>query len=503
MHPSFTPPIFRVITDQLRRLAYVIIITFACANVFLVGLMKDYDLVILGAGSAGFAAGIKASELGKEFAMVENGIIGGTCVNVGCVPSKHLLTVGDAFYYPRKQRFRGFGTGQVNFDLPTVISEKDELVESLRESKYVSVLENLSGATFIEGRGVFVSENEVKVKDERLRADKFLIATGSSPNIVNFEGIDDVDYLTNVEALSLKELPDSMIVIGGRAQGLEFAQMYSHFGTKVSVLQRSPRILPEDEPEISEELTRCLREEDVDIYTDVQIIRIRKEGKFKVVDCTIAGVEKELESEQMLMATGRRPNVEDIGLDNAGVETEGGFVKTNRYLQTTNPNVYAAGDCTSRVMLETLAAKMGNIAVRNAFENAKQTVNPREVPSAVFTNPQVARVGYTEKEYSAENHACACRTLLMSLVPKAQVLKDTRGVIKMVIDPETLRIVGVHIVSPITADVIQEATLAVKFGLTIDDIIDTLHVFPTLSEALKLVAQSFRKDVSKLSCCVE
>jgi mercuric reductase len=154
-------------------------------------------------------------------------------------------------------------------------------------------------------------------------------------------------------------------------------------------------------------------------------------------------------------------------------------------------------------MLETLAAKMGNFAVRNAFENAKKTIDYMEIPSVVFTNPQVARVGYTEEEYSSKTHACACRTIRMSIVPKAQVINDTRGVIKMVIDPKTLKVVGVHIVSPLAAEMIHEATLALKFGLTIDDIIDTVHVFPTMSEAIKLVAQSFRKDVSKLSCCVE
>src|SRR4030066_390838 len=185
------------------------------------------------------------------------------------------------------------------------------------------------------------------------------------------------------------------------------------------------------------------------------------------------------------------------------LEREKGFVKTNQLLQTNNPDVYAAGDCASPIMLVTLAAKMGNIAVRNAFENAGLTINLKEVPSVVFTNPQVAKVGYTEEEYSAKTHACACRTISMSLIPKAHIVSDTRGVIKMVIDPNTLKIVGVHVVSSLASEMIHEATLAVKFGLTIDDVIGTVHVFPTLSEAIKLVAQSFLKDVSKLSCCAE
>ena len=465
--------------------------------------MNEYDLAILGAGSAGFAAGIRASELGKKFAVIENGTIGGTCVNVGCVPSKRLLTISDAYYYMRHQGFEGIKTEEVILDFSKIIKQKDELVESMRKSKYVDVLENLKGATFIEGKGVFVSKNEVKVGNEIVKADKFIIATGSSPHIVKFKGIENIDYLTNVEALNLKEPPNSMIVIGGRALGLEFAQMYTHFGTKVTVLQRSSRILSNGEPEISEEITKCLRNEGIEIYTSVETKEINEENEMKIVDCLVDGKEMRFEAEQILMATGRKPNTEGIGLDKAGVETERGFVKIDDYLKTSNPDIYAAGDCASRIMLETLSAKMGNVAVRNAFENAKRTINYKEIPSVIFTNPQVAVVGYTEEEYSAKTHACACRTISMSLVPKAQVINDTRGVIKMGIDPNTLKIVGVHIVSPLGADMIHEATLAVKFGLTIDDIIDTVHVFPTLSEAMKLVATSFRKDVSKLSCCIE
>lgn len=465
--------------------------------------MREYDLIILGGGSAAFAAGIRASETGLKFAMIENGTIGGTCVNVGCVPSKHLLTVGDHFHYSRYHEFDAIRANQLTLDFPVAIKQKDEVVGSLRKSKYADVIEALPGADFIQGKGIFISKNEINVDDECLTAKKFVIATGSAPQVVPVKGIDKVTYLTSNEALSLQRLPESMVIIGGRALGLEFAQMYSHFGTRATVLQRSSRILPEDEPEISEEVTKCLKNEDIDIYTNVVIHEVSEKNGVKKIQSSINGEKKEFDAEQILMATGRKPNTEDIGLDKAQVETEKSFIKVNEYLETTSPNIYAAGDCVSSVMLETLAAKMGNTAVRNAFESTKATINLKEIPSAVFTNPQVAKVGYTEEEYSAKTKACACRTLSMALVPKAQVINDTRGVIKMVIDPNTLKIVGVHIVSPLAADMIHEATLAVKFGLTIDDIINTVHVFPTMSEAIKLVAQSFRKDVNKLSCCVE
>ncbi|MCW4037758.1 MAG: mercury(II) reductase [Candidatus Bathyarchaeota archaeon] len=465
--------------------------------------MDTYDLVILGSGSASFAAAIKASELKKQVAMIEYNVIGGTCVNVGCVPSKHLLTVGDTYYHSQDNRFQGITTRKESFDFSEVIKQKDELVKSLRKEKYSDVVEYLPNVIFIKGTATFVSRNEIKVNNQILSADKFLIATGASPNIIPFKGIDKIQYLTNVEAMNLENVPASMIILGGRAQALEFAQMYAHFGTQITILQRSQRILPIDEPEVSEELTQCLRNEGIVIYTGVQIQELAENKGTKVVKCRVNGKNSVFEAEQLLIATGRTPNTDNIGLEKAGVETEKSYVKVNEYFQTSNPNIYAAGDCVTPMMLETLAAKMGNIAVRNAFDNTELTINQKEIPSVVFTNPQVARVGYTDEEYSELTKACACQTIDMSLVPKAQIISDTRGIIKMVIDPRDKKIVGVHIVAPHAAEMIHEVTLAVKFGLTIDDIIDTVHVFPTMSEAIKLVAQSFYKDISKLSCCVE
>lgn len=466
-------------------------------------MMKEFDLVILGGGSAGFAAAIKASELGKKTALVEKGTIGGTCVNVGCVPSKRLLQVGDEYYYSRSNRFKGLKTGESALDFVEVIEQTDELVKQLRQTKYIDVLRSLPNTVYFQGIGVFLSRNEVKFGSEVLKAEKFLIATGSSPHIIKVEGADKVNFLTNVEALSLKKLPESMIITGGRAIALEFAQMYAHFGAKITVLQRSSRILPDDEPEISDELTKCLRSEGIEIHTGVEIREVSEENGVKTVRCVVEGKSREFEAEQILMATGRSPNTQQLGLDVAGVETEKGFVKVNAFLQTTNPDVYAAGDCATPLMLEPLAAKMGNFAVRNAFENASLTLNFMEIPSVVFTNPQVARVGYTDKEFMEKAHTCDCRTIPMSLVAKPQIIGDTRGVIKMVVDPKTLKIMGVHVVSPLAGEIIHEATLAVKFGMTLNDVIDMVHVYPTMAEAIKLVAQSFFKNITKLSCCVE
>lgn len=472
-------------------------------------MINKYDFVILGQGSAAFAAAIKANELRIKTAMIgynatPGTVIGGTCLNVGCIPSKNLIAVGTIFYHASHNSFEGikYGKGKLNFK--KVIEQKNRLVEKFRKEKYVNVVRSLRNITYFEGKGEFVSKNEVKVGSKILKGEKFLIAVGARANIIPIKGIEKIEYLTNEEALSLEELPKSMCVIGGRALGLEFAQMYAHFGTKVTVLQRSDRILPESEPEISEALRGYLEEEGIKIYTGTKINYVDKKGKKKIINFTGGNKTKTIECEQLLFATGRKPNTDNLGLNKVGVKTdEKGFIIINDEARTSAQHVWAAGDCTGEPMLETLAAKEGAIAVENMFTDKKRKINLKEIPSAVFTYPEVASVGLTDAEVIQKGIKCTCSVLPLEFVPKAHVIGDTRGLVKLVIDRETKKIQGVHILAPHASDIIHEGTLAVKFGLTIDDIIDTVHVFPTLSEAIKLAAQSFYKNVSKLSCCTE
>ena len=477
---------------------------------------EKYELLILGQGSAAFAAAIKANESKIKTAMVggnatKGAVIGGTCVNLGCVPSKRLITVGTWLRSGSNPPFEGVRyKGGSSLDFPRVIREKDSMVSRFRKDKYADVLNGLNSVTYYPSKGKFLSRSEVKAGEETLRAEKFLIATGARASIPPIRGIDEAGYLTNEEALSLRELPRSLCVVGGRALGLEFAQMYAQFGTKVTVLQRSERILPDDEPEISEALTQYLEEIGVRIFTGVTINRVAKRGGEKggkIVDLTAGAKRREILCDQILLATGRRPNTEGLGLEVVGVKTDAkGFVTVNEEMQTSAPNVWAAGDVTGEPMLEPLAAKEGAVAVHNALGDdpeKRKKINLGEVPSAVFTYPEVARVGLTESESHAKGIKCACRVLPLELVPKAHVIGDTRGLVKMVIDDEGKQIIGLHILAPHAADLIHEGVLAVKNKLTIDDIIDTVHVFPTLSESVKLAAQSFYMDVGKMSCCVE
>jgi mercuric reductase len=468
--------------------------------------MADYDFIIIGGGAAAFAAATKASELGLGTAMVNDGLpLGGTCVNVGCVPSKHLLAVGDQLYYPQHPTFDALKNGhRSSFDFRAAIEEKRRLIGALRDSNYNDVLAHLNGVEYVEGRARFASPTEVDVSGRRLTAEKFLIATGSRPSILPLPGVEGVEYITNREAMELEELPESMIVIGAGAIGLELGQMFLHFGTKVTLLEKIPQILPRIEPEVANELQRSLEAEGMEIHCACNIERVWQDGDTRFLQADVMGEKRVFQADQILLATGVVPNSDDMGLEAAGVETnERGFIDANEFMETAAPGIYAAGEVVGRMFLETLAAREGMVAATNAFEDAGKTIDYDTIPAAVFTNPQVATVGLTEEEEMQRYQACACRTVEVSRIPKAKAIKEERGLIKMVIHPETSKIIGVHMVAPDAADLSHEAVLAVKFGLTVDDIIDTVHVFPTMSEGLKLAAQAFVRDISVMSCCIE
>ncbi len=461
-------------------------------------------MAILGGGAAAFAAAIKANELGARTVMIDGGTIGGTCVNFGCVPSKRMLTAAEHAFYPTFQEFDGVACSGMSCSVKEIVDGKNKLVASLRKKKYRNVVESLENVTYVEGKGVFESKSKVRVGTKTYTAKKFVVATGSSPNPVQIPGISKVKFWTNVEALNTRDAPKSITIIGGRALALEFSQIFAHLGAEVTVLQRSDRILPNEEPEISEALAEYLNDEGIEIHTGVSLHAVKEAQSGKVVVARVNGRLRQFESEELLMATGRRPNTRGINLERVGVRLrDDGAVLVNREMRTAASHVWAGGDVIGEPMLETVAAKEGAVAAENALTHAHKRIDYRSVPRGVFTSPQVASVGLTEKEAEENGFKCSCRTLSMKDVPKALIINDTRGLIKMVIDAETHRILGVHILSPFAADLIHEGTLAVKYGLATEDIVDTVHVFPTLSEATKLVAQSFTRDVSNLSCCIE
>ena len=471
----------------------------------------EYDLVILGGGSAAFAAITEASERGLSTAMVNAGLpIGGTCVNVGCVPSKHLLAVGDVAFSPPHNPFDGvrYGSDEPARDWSAALDEKDRVVRNLREQNYINVADRFDADIF-EGRGQFIDATTVGVTDGpdagvEITGEKALIATGSSPWTPPIEGIEDVDYETSESILDRHELPESVLMLGGGYVGVEWSQILHHMGVDVTLLQRSAHILSQMEPQLGRELQQVMRDEGIEVVTDVATEQVGEDETGVYADVSVSGEARRFTATDLFVATGVRPNTDAIGLEGIGVETGAkGVVQVDDQFQTANPDVYAAGDVIGEPMLETTAAKEGNIAVKNSFGDEEKTIDYDTVPLVIFTSPEVASVGMTEAEYMDKHGTCTCETVEMEVVPKAKAVEDTRGFVKVVKHHETDEIVGVQMLTPRAADMIPEATLAVKYSLTIDDIIDTVHPFPTFSEGLKYACQAFRRDVSTMSCCVE
>ncbi|MEW6456415.1 MAG: mercury(II) reductase [Acidobacteriota bacterium] len=465
---------------------------------------NEFDLIIIGGGAAGFSAAIKADEFKADTLLINSSLpIGGTCVNVGCIPTKFLLEVADHYHQLNNSRFKSLNSSS-KIDFARLIEEKNELVNSLREVNYQNVLNNLPYVTYIEGYARFISDKEVEVEGRRFSGSKFIIATGSSPKVLPIPGLKETGFLTNREALELNKLPESFLVIGAGPIGLEFAQMFSRLGSKVIVVELMERILPQVEPIVSEELKKSLIEENIKIYTTAKIQRVRKQDGKKLADVEIENKIQTFLVDEILLATGLVGNSKDLGLENVGIETDkDGFIKVDEFLRASRLHIFAAGDITGAPWLETVAAKEGNIAAQNALKNAKTKMDYSIIPYAIFTSPQIASIGIKEEDSMRIFGNCLCQMVKMDRIPKAKIINDTKGLIYMVLHPESKKILGVHIVSRLASEIIHEATLAIKLGLTIEDIIDTVHIFPTFSEAIKIVSQSFNRDMSKMSCCVE
>lgn len=462
---------------------------------------NDYDLIVIGAGSAAFAAAITASDAGARVALMEANTVGGTCVNVGCVPSKAMLAPADLFHRAGHHPFRGITTHATSVDLPTLVDAKDELVEELRQVKYLELAESY-GFTICRGHAAFVDAQTIECDGRRFSAGAFLVATGASPSVPPIEGLREAGYLTSTTALELRDAPRELIVIGANAIGLEMGQLFLHLGTKVTILEAMPRVTPTEEPETSETLQAVFEQAGATVLAGVSITRVHREGDRRVVAFTYSGAERTVSADHILVATGRRPTTDDLGLERAGVElTDRGAVKVDESLRTSNPRIFAAGDVTGHAQFVYVAAYEGSMAARNAFLGHTETVDFRALPRVIFTSPSFAAVGLTDEQAGQQGIECECRVLPMSAVPRALANRDTRGFVKIVAEASTGRVVGVSVVADGAGDVIQAAVYAIKFGLTTQQLAGTWAPYLTFAEGLKLAAQTFTRDVSKLSCC--
>lgn len=465
---------------------------------------RDFDLLVLGGGSAAFGAAIRGAELGARVGIAEGAMIGGTCINRGCLPTKNLLYAAERYHEYRSNGFPGLPRGEGGLRFAEVIGQKRELVETMRKHKYWDILDAYPSIRFLDRPARLLAPHQAQVGEEKVTAENFLIATGASPAPLRVEGINETPYLTYKEALELETLPRSLVVVGGGPIGLEIGQMYARFGTRVTILEALPRIAPLEEPDISDALRSYLEAEGIEIHTNVRVIRVGRGEGVTVVRAELDGETRDFQAEKLLLAAGLRANTADIGLETLGIETDRrGAVVVDDELRTTAKNVWAAGDVVGKVMLVTVAAQQGGLVAENALRAARKKFDYAGIPHAIFTSPQVAGVGLKEEEARVQGYRVAVAKIPFAYVPKAGAIRDTRGLLKMVVDERTYRILGVHLVSAEAADLIHIAVLAVRHKLTVGDFIRATFVYPTLAEAFKIAAISFKKDVTKLSCCAQ
>ncbi len=396
---------------------------------------NKFDLVILGSGSTAFAAAIRAAELGKTAAMTEMRTLGGTCVNRGCLPSKNLIEAARIVWEAAHPRYPGLAPVKMDVNFAELIAQKQEVVETYRGKKYQSIITDDDNIKVFEGKAELLDAHTVSVGEQTLIGDQILVATGTRPTIPTIEGLDKVPYLTSDllttgEIQELKELPESMIIVGAGYIALELGQMFHRFGTRVTILERSQVILPHYEPEVSDSLTFILRQEGLKIVTEAQVMRAAQKSKNEIeVTANVGGKEQTFKAQKLLIATGRQPNTEGIGLEKVGVQLdERGYVKVNDELQTNVANIWAAGDVigkqTDSQPATPVGAHDGVIVAKNALAGAHQKVDHRVIPRVIFTDPQVAVVGQTDEEVVGQVCAVGAARFRWNMSPaRAQLIR--------------------------------------------------------------------------------
>ena len=462
---------------------------------------KNLHIAVIGSGGAAMAAALKAAERGARITLIERGIIGGTCVNTGCVPSKIMSRAAHIAHLRTESPFDGGVSAQIpKVDRAKLLQQQQTRVEELRDAKYEGILRDQTAITVLNGEARFVDGNNLVVQlneggEQNVHFDRAFIGTGARPAEPSIPGLAETPYLTSTSALALITVPERLIVIGAGFVALELAQAFARLDSKVTVLARS-RLLSGEEPAVGEAIEAAFRREGIEVLKQTQASRVDYTDNEFVIE-TNAGT---LRADQLLVATGRIPNTENLNLAGIGVETSRGAIQVDGQLQTTVPGVYAAGDCTDQPQFVYVAAAGGSRAAVN-MTGGEATLDLSAMPGVMFTDPQVATVGLTEAEALKQGYNVDTRLLDLENVPRALVNFNTHGFIKMVAERDSGRLLGVQAVAGEAGELIQTAVIALRSRMTVQDIGDELFPYLTMVEGLKLCAQTFTKDVKQLSCC--
>lgn len=475
---------------------------------------KQFDLIIIGGGSAAFSATIKAESLGLTTLMVNDGLdFGGTCVNVGCVPSKTLIRAAETVYHATHSNFSGVKPRGADIDFSQVIKDKKKLVATLQQKKYMDVVSDFKYLTMLNGWATFIDNKTIIVDGkDKYTAIKFIIATGATTNIPNIEGLNEVGYLTNVSLFDLEEKPESITIMGAGYIGLEIAMAYNRLGVKVRIIEFTDRPLRTQTKDITDVLVTQMKSEGIEILPNFRAYKFEKlslsgaEGKgTKTIihcKCPDGSTTQLIEKGKIVVATGTKPNTGKLGLENIDLKLDkSGHVLVNEKMETNVSNIYAAGDVANTPPYVYTAAAEGNTAVTNAFSGENKTLDYSSLPWVVFTDPQIAGAGLDEAQAVAQNIPFEVSKLGLENVPRAMAAQDTRGFIKLIRNTETDKLIGARIVAPEGGELIQQLSMAIKYNITVKELAESFYPYLTLGEGIKLAAITFGKDISKLSCC--
>lgn len=447
--------------------------------------MERYDITIIGGGSGGLTAARLAAALGAKVLVVDKERLGGDCLNYGCVPSKALSHVAQVVHQAKEATHLGLLSADLSTDMTQISNSIRNIINRVAEGEGAYT----EGVTVGFGRLAFRTATELELNGERFRSRNTIIATGSRPMAPIVEGLSESGYLTNESVFDLARLPASLVIVGGGPIGVELGQAFERLGAKVTIIQGPEHILPREEPEVSQLVKRILQEEGIEVVTGARFIKAARNGEKKIVIAEQHAQQLKFEAEEIVLAVGRIPNVEGLNLEAVGIEHEQRGIKVNGYLQTTASNVLAIGDVIGGYLFTHVAAYQAGVAVRNALVPvAKKKVDYRVVPWCTFTDPEVAHVGLTPKQAEKLFRQVRIVEFPCSAIDRAQTNGETMGFIKLVLAGRRNEIVGAHMVCSHAGELLGELSLAMRHHLTVNDLLRTIHPYPTMTTGIQQTA---------------
>ncbi|MCI0369903.1 MAG: mercuric reductase [candidate division NC10 bacterium] len=444
--------------------------------------MTKYDAIVIGSGQGGNPLCQDLADRGRRVALIEKEHLGGTCINTGCTPTKTMVASAQVAYYARNAARWGVRTGPVSVDLPRIVARKDGIVQRFRSGKEEAFgsRENLH---LYRGHGRFVEPHRLQVGEEVFEGERIFINTGTRPEIPRIEGLDRVGYLTNATLMQLTELPEHLLVIGGGYIGLEFGQMFRRFGSRVTVIHRGEQILPREDADVAGELQKALEGEGVQFVLNARTTRAERRGKEIALTVEVGTGSQTLGASHLLVATGRRPNSDDLGLERAGVATDKrGFIMVNSRLETNVPGIWALGDVKGGPAFTHISYHDYQVVYANLTNGKGLTIANRLVPYSVFTDPQLGRVGMTEREARAAGHRLKIGKIPMSWVARAIERDETAGLMKLVVDADSDRVLGAAILSLEGGELIQILSTLMLANAPYTLLQGAIYIHPTLAE---------------------